>query len=131
MSYILSQLRNFNTPFQFSRVSNLYISDQQKEQKVVFENSCSDCIQPELLWGLRRWESQQGIYFEEKVISAHLVIVCPNTHHIHESNLSQMLYFSNKDILNNLETNHIQNVLIIIISYNGSTLSLVSLEISL
>lgn len=65
-------------------------------------------------------ESQQGIYFEEKVISAHLVIVCPNTH-IHESNLSQMLYFSNKDILNNLETNHIQNVLIIIILYNGST----------
>lgn len=70
-------------------------------------------------------ESQQGIYFEEKVISAHLVIVCPNTHHIHESNLSQMLYFSNKDILNNLETNHIQNVLIIIILYN-----VVSLEIS-
>ena len=49
-------------------------------------------------------ESQQGIYFEEKVISAYLVTVCPNTHHIHKSNLSKMLYFSNKDILNNLET---------------------------
>lgn len=89
------------TPFQFSSVSHLLYQINKRNKRSYLKTAvliisslscCGDSRDDTYIVIVHdEEESQQGIYFEEKVISAHLVIVCPNTHHIHESNLSQML----------------------------------------